>query len=172
MSRMQLAKLCAGLLALVLVIGCSGADPNLIPEKSAPLGDNLRSGMTYEAIKNLDSLKGCTWTVREVERFGPTDNPKIPERVRTDASTDSCSHLGILGRMTLGFANDRLMVVEFTPDDAAAYVSALERELDRHVEVDKAYELEDGVILRVLDKNGKRVAIWQDGDLVAYFLSG
>lgn len=169
---MRRAVMCAALLAPVLVFGCSGGEPDLIPEKSAPLGDDLRSGMTFEAIKNLDSLKSCVWTVREVERFGPTDNPRIAERVRVDASADSCSHFGVLGGMKLGFANNRLMFVEFTPDDAAAYLAAVERKLDRHVQVNEAYELEDGVIMRVIDRDGRRVAIWQDGDLAAYFLSG
>lgn len=159
-----------------ILVGCDHGGRNVAPRNLASLGDDVRSGMTLEEIQRLDSLHGCTWDVRQVERFGPEGEqaaqPAIQERIRTDAVSESCKHLGVSGSIRLEFVNDRLLGVRFVPDDVAGYRAAVEQQLGEPVEDNKQYHLGHDVIVQIVDQNGTKAALWQDADLVVWMLSG
>jgi hypothetical protein len=129
--------------------------------------------MSLEETKALFSLRGCSFQVEEVFRTNPPDDaPAIVERVQTNAIADSCQHLGVPGKMKLEFANDHLMTVEFVPRDPSDYHAAVERELGHRVEVGQHYKLEGPVAVRILDRAGEKVAIWEDLNLSTWLISG
>jgi hypothetical protein len=161
------------LLALIVVVACEPTSTLEIPATSASLGGDLRSGMSIEQTKSLESLRNCSWRVTEVERtVPPADAPWIIERVHTNANAESCTHMGVSGTIRLEFANDHLMALEFIPDDVAAYRVAVERQIGQLVEVGKRYRLEGDVSMAILERDGREVAVWQDLNLKSWLISG
>lgn len=81
----------------------------------------LRSYMREEAVaRRYPELVDVTRILRPA-------TPDHPARDLVTLELSPFTHLGVEGRMTLDFFNDRLMEMTFIPQDASAYAAALAR---------------------------------------------
>ena len=90
------------------------------------LADIFRSYEAESAVRT--PLEAAGLSVQRSVLTKPK-SPRYPPRQMVTLSVAAYQHLGINGRLTLELFNDRLMEVDFRPDDAAAYSARLHRAL-------------------------------------------
>jgi len=85
-------------------------------------------GRVFTSYSSLSSITaqldqaGVAWLAKRNHR--PTSTQYPPRNLDT-LKVDKYSHLGVPGKLTLEFFNDRLFEVYFEPEDSAAYSAAL-----------------------------------------------
>ena len=91
-------------------------------EPRLDLVDGFRSGDGQDAVRTPLEAAGLS-VERRVLRRPPSE--RYPPRELTSLVVGGYRHLGVDGQLTLEFFNDRLMEIDFRPDDAAVYARRL-----------------------------------------------
>ena len=107
--------------------------PQLHPESAQfralaePRLELIEGLKSYESEVPLrQALEAAGYSVQRRELKRPP-SPKYPPRQMVTLTVDGYQHLQVEGQLGLEFFNDRLMEVDFRPDDPAAYAPRLHR---------------------------------------------
>lgn len=95
-----------------------------LAEPRLELIEGLQSYESEMPLRQALETAGYTLQRRELKR---PPSPKYPPRQMVTLTVDGYRHLEVEGQLGLEFFNDRLMEVDFRPDDPAAYAPRLHR---------------------------------------------
>ena len=116
--------------------------PSSHPEKerftemvSDPVGllDNLNS---YESLDAVSGKLTAAQVKFQPTSVRPAPSGKYPPRDRDTIVANEYKHLGVVGKLTLEFFNDRLYEASFVPSEPAEYAPKLHAS-DKRVKVDR-----------------------------------
>ena len=140
------------------------------------LAERFRSYESESAVASL--LESTGLAVQRVVLERPS-SPRYPPRRQVQFTVRGYEHLKVTGTLVLEFFNNRLMEVDFRPDDATAYTPRLHREypalkrdrngyserVDGPLRIWTSVDLAKSKVGRSLGTEG--VVLWQDLRLIA-----